>query len=127
MVWLLQRNEDLLLREIRQPFGSPEYEFEVALVGDPSETMRFGSATDLINGFLRRQTALQAQGWRPARRRRKRICCSAGSKEGISHSRRPRLENPQAIQAELTVAPRLLEQVSMNRQESRFCSGGAKR
>jgi hypothetical protein len=65
MVWLLERNKDLLLCEIRQPFGSSEYEFEVAPRGGPAETMRFGSPTDLINGFLRRQTALQAQGWRP--------------------------------------------------------------
>ena len=65
MVWMLERNKDLLLCEIRQPFGSTDYEFEVAPVGGPPQTMRFGSATDLINGFLRRQRALQAQGWRP--------------------------------------------------------------
>jgi hypothetical protein len=65
MVWLLERNNDLLLCEIRQPIGSTEYEFEVASPRGPNETLRFGSATDLINGFLRRQTALQAQGWRP--------------------------------------------------------------
>lgn len=66
MVWLLERDTDLLLCEIRQPIGSTtEYEFEVASPTGPNETLRFGSATDLINGFLRRQTALQAQGWRP--------------------------------------------------------------
>ena len=66
MVWLLERNNDLLLCEIRQPIGSDtEYEFAVASRQGPAETIRFGSATELINGFLRQQTALQAQGWRP--------------------------------------------------------------
>lgn len=65
MVWLLERDTDLLLCEIRQPIGSTEYEFEVASQTGLNETVRFRSATDLINGFLQRQTALQAQGWRP--------------------------------------------------------------
>lgn len=65
MIWLLERDTDLLLCEIRQPIGSTEYEFEVASQTGLNETVRFRSATDLINGFLQRQTALQAQGWRP--------------------------------------------------------------
>lgn len=65
MIWLLERDTDLLLCEIRQPIGSTEYEFEVASQTGLNETERFRSATDLINGFLQRQTALQAQGWRP--------------------------------------------------------------
>lgn len=65
MLWLLERDTDLLLCEIRQPIGSTEYEFEVASQTGLNETVRFRSATDLINGFLQRQTALQAQGWRP--------------------------------------------------------------
>jgi hypothetical protein len=65
MVWLLERNKDLLRCEIRQPIGSTDYEFEVASRQGPAETLRFGSPTELINGFLRRQTALRAEGWRP--------------------------------------------------------------
>jgi hypothetical protein len=65
MVWLLERNDDVLTCEIRQPIDSAEYEFEVASRRGPAETLRFGSPTDLINGFLRKQTALQAEGWRP--------------------------------------------------------------
>jgi hypothetical protein len=38
-----------------------EYEFEVASRRGPAETLRFGSPTDLINGFLCRQPALQAE------------------------------------------------------------------
>ena len=65
MVWLLEKNQNVLLCEIRQPIGSTEYEFELTPPDGPTETLRFTSATELINGFLRRQTALQAQGWRP--------------------------------------------------------------
>lgn len=64
MVWILERNNEVLKCEIRQARNSSDYEFEVASSRGP-ELMRFGTATDLINGYLRRQTALQAQGWRP--------------------------------------------------------------
>jgi hypothetical protein len=65
MVWLLERNNDVLTCEIRQADNSNDFEFEVASRRGPAETMRFGSPTELISGFLRRQTTLQAQGWRP--------------------------------------------------------------
>jgi hypothetical protein len=65
MVWLLQRKDDLLLCEIRQAADSSAYEFALASREGPAETLRFSSATELLNGFLQRQTALQAQGWRP--------------------------------------------------------------
>jgi hypothetical protein len=65
MVWVLERNNDVLKCEIRQAADSSDYEFEVVSKHAPTETSRFGSATELINGYLRRQTALQAQGWRP--------------------------------------------------------------
>ena len=65
MVWLLQRNDDVLTCEIRQATSSRAYEFEVASRRGPAETIRFNSPTELINGYLRWQTALRAQGWRP--------------------------------------------------------------
>jgi hypothetical protein len=65
MVWLLERNNDVLTCEIRQTPDSTAFEFELASRRGPAETLRFNSPTELINGFLRRQTALQAQGWRP--------------------------------------------------------------
>ena len=65
MNWLLQRNNDVLTCEIRQATNSSTYEFEVASKRGPAETVRFDSPTDLINGYLRWQSALQAQGWRP--------------------------------------------------------------
>ena len=64
MVWLLQRNKDVLTCEIRQATNAI-YEFEVASKRGPAETLRFESPTELINGYLRWQTALRAQGWRP--------------------------------------------------------------
>ena len=65
MTWLLQRNNDVLMCEIRQATDSSDYEFEVASKRGPAETLRFRSATDLINGYLRWQSALRGQGWRP--------------------------------------------------------------
>ena len=65
MMWLLQRNDDVLLCEIRQTADCSEYEFEIATKRGPTETVRFGSPTDLINGYLRWQSTLRAQGWRP--------------------------------------------------------------
>ena len=65
MVWLLQRNNDILTCEIREGERPREYEFEVASKRGPAETLRFESPTDLINSYLRWQTALRAQGWRP--------------------------------------------------------------
>ena len=65
MVWLLERNDDLLTCEIRQTPEAGGYEFELASARGRGETIRFGTPTDLINGYLRWQSALRAQGWRP--------------------------------------------------------------
>ena len=65
MVWLLQRNNDILTCEIREGGSRRGYEFEVASKRGPAETLQFESPTDLINSYLRWQTALRAQGWRP--------------------------------------------------------------
>ena len=65
MIWFLERNSDLLICEIRHCADSPAYEFEIAPTEGPPETLRFGSATELVQGYLRKQSALQAQGWRP--------------------------------------------------------------
>jgi hypothetical protein len=65
MIWFLERNTDLLICEIRHSSDGPTYEFEVAPSEGPPETHRFNSASDLLNEYLRKQSALQAQGWRP--------------------------------------------------------------
>ena len=66
MIWFLERNSDLLICEIRHCESGPDYEFEIAATGGPPETLRFTSASELIHGYLRRQSLLQAQGWRPS-------------------------------------------------------------
>ena len=65
MIWLLQRNTDILTCEIRESADSTGYEFEVASVRGPIQSLTFESATDLIRGFLAKQDELQALGWRP--------------------------------------------------------------
>jgi hypothetical protein len=65
MIWFLERNSDLLICEIRRCADDPVYEFEIAATQGPPQTERFSSASELIQGYLRRQTQLQAQGWRP--------------------------------------------------------------
>lgn len=64
MMWFLERNANLLICEIRQCADGP-YEFEVAPSDGPAETRRFASAKELIDEYLRKQSQLQAQGWRP--------------------------------------------------------------
>lgn len=66
MVWFLERNTDRLTCEIRLTEDqSPMYEFEIAPTGAPARTQRFASATELIDTYLREQSHLRAQGWRP--------------------------------------------------------------
>jgi len=66
MVWFFERNADLLICEIRRSEDGPRmYEFEIAPADAPPRTQRFESATDLINTYLREQSQLRAQGWRP--------------------------------------------------------------
>lgn len=65
MIWFLERNSDLLICEIRHCADSAAYEFEIAASQGPPDTQRFTSASELIRGYLRKQSLLQAQGWRP--------------------------------------------------------------
>jgi hypothetical protein len=65
MIWFLERDMDLMICEIRQALNSADYEFEIAPSQGPPETRRFSSPTELIDSYLRKQSLLQAQGWRP--------------------------------------------------------------
>jgi hypothetical protein len=65
VIWFFERNADLLICEIRQSADGPAYEFEVSPSDGPPETMRFTSPRELITEYLRKQSQLQAQGWRP--------------------------------------------------------------
>lgn len=65
MIWFLEREKDLLICEIRRDDDSQVYEFAVAPRRGPAQTQRFESPTELIDQYLRTQTALVTQGWRP--------------------------------------------------------------
>jgi len=65
MVWFFERQTDLLVCEIRHDVEHAAYEFEVASPGAPPTTQSFSSPTELIDSYLRMQSQLRAQGWRP--------------------------------------------------------------
>jgi hypothetical protein len=65
MIWFFEKNTDLMICEIRHSSDGPTYEFEVAPTVGPPETRRFASASDLLQEYLRKQSSLQAAGWRP--------------------------------------------------------------
>jgi hypothetical protein len=65
MVWFLQKQDDLLVCEIRRsPDDGQCYEFEIVDAAGPV-THRFASPTELIAKYLREQSRLMSQGWRP--------------------------------------------------------------
>jgi hypothetical protein len=64
VIWFLEKGTELLICEIRRAADADAYEFEVAGAAGP-RTERYVSPADLITGYLRQQTRLRAQGWRP--------------------------------------------------------------
>ena len=65
MIWFYKKDTDLMTCEIRHSADGRCYEFEVAPAAGPIETLRFESATDLLEAYLRKQSALQEDGWQP--------------------------------------------------------------
>jgi hypothetical protein len=65
MLWCLERGDNRLVCEIRCSDDDGKYEFELAKPGHEPETQRFESPSQLIDTYLKRQSALQAEGWRP--------------------------------------------------------------
>jgi hypothetical protein len=66
MIWFFERNSDLVICEIRRADGpSPPYVFEIATSDGPPRTQSYDSPRELIDGYLREQAQLRAQGWRP--------------------------------------------------------------
>jgi hypothetical protein len=65
MIWFLERNSELMICEIRQALNAPDYEFEIAPSQGPPQTLRFTSASELLDQYLDKQRQLQAEGWRP--------------------------------------------------------------
>ena len=65
MVWFLEKQDDLLVCEIRKTNDETTYEFEIADSQAPT-TYRFDSPKELITKYLYEQARLKAQGWRPS-------------------------------------------------------------
>jgi hypothetical protein len=64
MVWFLEKQDDLLVCEIRKTDDESTYEFEIADAQAPT-TYRFDSPTELIAKYLKEQRRLMSEGWRP--------------------------------------------------------------
>jgi hypothetical protein len=64
MVWFLEKQNALLVCEIRKASDQSAYEFEIADAQGPT-THRFASPGDLIAKYLNEQARLMADGWRP--------------------------------------------------------------
>ena len=65
MVWFFERDNEVLVCEIRRDEASTSYEFEIAAPNGPATTKRFSSPTELIETYLSDQKRLRSQGWRP--------------------------------------------------------------
>lgn len=65
MVWFLERGDTKLVCEIRRSDEDQRYEFELGKPGEAPETQQFESPSELIAAYLKRQSTLQAEGWRP--------------------------------------------------------------
>jgi hypothetical protein len=64
MTWFLERQDDLLICEIRKTEDETSYEFEIAGAKGPT-IHRLVSPADLIAKYLNEQSRLRADGWRP--------------------------------------------------------------
>jgi hypothetical protein len=64
MVWFFEKQNDVLVCEIRKAVDQTTYEFEIASSAGPT-THRFASPKELIAKYLVEQSRLRAEGWRP--------------------------------------------------------------
>ena len=78
MIWFNEKDTDVMTCEIRHSADGRCYEFEIAPAAGPIETQRFESATDLLEAYLRKQSALQEDGWQP---RLGGIACSTDARD----------------------------------------------
>lgn len=65
VIWFLEKQQDLLVCEIRKADDDAVYEFEIADSHGPT-THRFDSPRDLIAKYLHEQARLMREGWRPS-------------------------------------------------------------
>jgi len=64
VIWFLEKQNDLLVCEIRRSAGSSGYEFEIADSKGPT-TMHCQTPTELIAKYLHAHSRLMRNGWRP--------------------------------------------------------------
>jgi hypothetical protein len=64
VIWFLEKEDNLLVCEIRRAAGTEGYEFEVADAKGP-KTIQCESPTDLIQKYLYVHSRLMRDGWRP--------------------------------------------------------------
>ena len=64
MIWFLEKQEHLLVCEIRRATGAQGYEFEIADADGP-RTIRCDSPRELIAKYLAEHSRLMRDGWRP--------------------------------------------------------------
>ena len=64
VVWFLERQNDLLVCEIRRAADAAGYEFEIADASGPN-TVRCESPSELIAKYLDVHARLMRDGWRP--------------------------------------------------------------
>jgi hypothetical protein len=65
MIWFLEKQDHLLVCEIRRSTGSETgYDFEIAGATGPT-TMHCDSPTELIKKYLTEHSRLMRDGWRP--------------------------------------------------------------
>ena len=64
MIWFYEKQDDVLVCEIRKADDEKSYEFEIAYAQGP-KTQRFVSPKDLITAYLNEESRLRAEGWRP--------------------------------------------------------------
>ena len=65
MIWFLEKQDDLLVCEIRRAEDDQTaFEFEIADSTGPT-TLRFGTPQELIAKYLDEQKRLMREGWRP--------------------------------------------------------------
>ena len=65
VVWFLEKQNDVLVCEIRKADDDSSYEFEIAGAAAEPTTYRFASPADLIANYLKEHSRLMSEGWRP--------------------------------------------------------------
>ncbi|HEY3884679.1 MAG TPA: hypothetical protein VGL62_05695 [Vicinamibacterales bacterium] len=65
MIWFFEREQDLVMCEVRKTRDDMAYEFEVSPSNAPAAVHLFKAPGELIETYLREQKRLLADGWRP--------------------------------------------------------------